>query len=35
MSRFMKDDLIHIYAKVDTINLTGYTIRRNLVSNFI
>ena len=35
MSRFKKNELIHIYAAVDTINLTGYIITRNLVSNFI
>lgn len=35
MSRFKKNELIHIDAAVDTINLTGYMITRNLVSNFI
>lgn len=31
-SRLKKNDLIHIYTDIDTINLTGYTITRNLVS---
>ena len=34
-STFKKDDLIHIYANIDTITLTGHASTRNLVSNFI
>lgn len=35
MCRLQKNDLIHIYTNIDTVNLTGYAITRNLFSNFM